>query len=1181
MDETEQSGPPPEIALLGDPSLRAGERRISLSVLDKPLALLVYLSMEQTRHSRSDLVALLWPGMERSAAFTNLSRTLYLLDERLAPLSLVGRNRSHLWWNAPSDPSGRDPVDARRLLSDRPPDGCARLHEPSLCEACRIDIEEKRLLVRGEFLEGVRLPSAPPFRRWVGEIREKISGRKEAFDLLLSGQKNGTDAILLPYVPISGNQRWERRQIALLCALTEAPDLDPTEILDRLRKWREKAESFVRDRDGWIAPFPGTGLLAFFGFPHAKEEALRQAAHAAREIRSAFLDLPALSGLSIRIALHAGEGVVDISRNIPDATGKRTWEASGCAREASPGTIVATAAALPLLSRHFRMEPQGSLPFSSDPSLSLHRLGEEKREILWNRLLLGRERELEELRDLWKSAMRGQRITVWITGPPGIGKSSLVAGFFREAAAFSPLPVLRKYECLPEHRERPFGPVIRFLRRLLDLPDRIGEGELRYRAERTLASMERPVSEELPLLLHILEGKGPWSTALAGLSPELLLSRIESFLLALLSRTLRGSPLLMAVEDLPWADHATIELLGKAHSHLSGDPALILLTSRTEKALAGLSLPPPDRILPVGPLSRLSSRKLVRALSPSPLSPEETGQVLDLAEGVPLFLAELVPALKDGNPAGLLPTTLQNLLDFRIGAMGEAKGLAQGAACLGQIFSEDQLLSLAKRMKIVPSGSPELLRPTIDELIEREILDEVRSGSERIFNFRHILLQEALLRSLSAPDRRRIHGCIAALLQEEVSPSGTVRPEVLADHLFRAGNSDAAIGMWMEAGERSAAMGAYPDAYVSLGKALEAARSGSPEPDAEREMEILMAMGPVALVVHGHGSAIVEEIYARARELSGPLEASPRTLPVLFGLWASVVTRTGPTASLPLLESLLKETPKLGGKWDRLRADYALGNTRFWQGDLAASEAALSNALSEPGEAPGISLAPYAEDRWVSVAAFMNFVLVLRGLFAEGQKWGERGLARARELDHSNSLGFIMAFRTCATLFMEEPERTSASARELLDLSERCGYLILKLLAMLALSWAEGTEEAAFRARSIVGNIGPVLSGMLPLFTMVEAGTMLRAGLAEEAIASARRGLGEADRTGTVVFDPELLRLEGEALLLQSSQNLEKSGHLFREAAERARKTGAVWFETKALRSLARRGSEETRTFPS
>lgn len=1166
---------PFELTLLGSPKFFCDGREQSLVLLDKPWALLVYLATDQKEHVREELAGLLWPGMPKAKARSNLSTTLYILAGRTGRPDLLKATRTHVQWvhaqESTKDASSQNPVDIADALSSAPPFGCDRLHSPTLCPRCQVQMASKRESLGKTFLDHALLPDIPPFVRWVESVREKVRIRAAELDRLLTGERETSSASSSHFV--------ENRHLTVLCAAPElSEDLPDDEILETLDPWKTAAEALISSRGGWVVQSREREVVAYFGYPVSLEEAPRQAAMAALSL-VAGPGIPGRERIRIRAGIHTGDTSCDVRRGIPDAAGRLLGEARIATSLARPGTVLVTDPTLLLLGERFLSEAQ-----EGPDKARYHRLvGETSlpRRAGPPQIFVGREAEMESLREAWKKTSRGLRQILWVTGEAGIGKSALIASFIRHVRGTP--SIVREYDCLPEHQGTPWAPIIRFLRRHLSFDDpSLTRSDRLYRAERYLLDLHLLPERDLPLLLHFLGETGRSSKEdkeLNLLSPDLLRTRIEAFLSDILSRLSDKSPLLAVFEDIHWADHATLSLIEKSLGHLPAVPMTMLFSSRETASLKALSIPPPDLVIPLGRLPRTAGSSLVSKISRRPLSPGELRTILDRGDGVPLYLSEMARMASSLSKEGI-PPTLRDLLASRIDAVDERhRDVLRAAAVLGLNFREDLLRSVLQEGGLSPDRSAAGLGKILSALADQGLVDR-ETEEPPSWSFHHALVREAVLSSLSAAARRSLHDRIANVLLREFPETLERSPGDAAPHLEAAGRLETAAIMWEKASERAAARGAWRDAFNHLEKALELVRK---TPDAfpkDRELGLLLAAGPIAVAIDGHGSATVAEIYHQAEKLSGATPGSSYVFPLQFGLWTTAFTRVGPLSARPLGESLLALGRQNGNRQECLRAGYALGATTFWTGELDYSGDRLREALQyaegrdKGGPAP--LLAAYAEDPVMGALAYQCWGLGLQGDPDRALLAADRAVARAEEISHPNSLGYALAFLTYLKILLQDPEGVERAARRSLELAGRYGYYQWELVARIALSYAAATRESLAECRTSVRNISSVLSGLPTIFFLAEAKTALRAGQISEARETVREGLEESRRTGASVFDPEFLRIEGEALFALDPKKRDEAADLFRTAIEKATASHAVLFAFRSALSLATILPEET-----
>jgi DNA-binding CsgD family transcriptional regulator len=388
-----------------------------------------------------------------------------------------------------------------------------------------------------------------------------------------------------------------------------------------------------------------------------------------------------------------------------------------------------------------------------------------------------------------------------VEGEPGIGKSALVAAGLEGAAGLGCL-VLRG--AADEF-------VGRFpLRVLLDCFAGCGIGEV--------AALAR----------------GEWGGVASG-SFDPVLAAMERLLDAV-DKLCAGSPVVLAVDDLQWADEPSLSLWGQLSRLVSQLPLLLVGAYRPEPQraeLAGLRrvLESGDGVvIGLGPLDREQTVALAGDLIGAPPGPRLAGLVVR-AGGNPLYVRELVDVLvregrlrvEPGVAAEVedegelpVPTSLRAAVADRIESMSEGtQQVVRLAALLGPEFSVAELATLFGR------PAPELADAMMEAYRAGVLVD---SGERTVF--RHPLIRQALYEAVPAGLRAALHRQAARALAEAGVPVDWV-----ADQLAASGVMDAwAVGWLVDNGEALVSRASQP--VIDL---LARAAEQVPQPDPRRE----------------------------------------------------------------------------------------------------------------------------------------------------------------------------------------------------------------------------------------------------------------------------------------------------------------------------------------------------------
>ncbi|HET7036518.1 MAG TPA: BREX system ATP-binding domain-containing protein, partial [Thermomicrobiaceae bacterium] len=415
-------------------------------------------------------------------------------------------------------------------------------------------------------------------------------------------------------------------------------------------------------------------------------------------------------------------------------------------------------------------------------------------------LLVGREREQELLRQQVERMLSGQGRLVLVSGEAGIGKSALVAAVADTARQQG--AVVLTGGCYDLAITPPYGPWL----------DALGG----YRPHDTLPN--------LPSWLRDL-------ASVTGTTSQEFFEQVRLWLTEIANQ----QPLVLVLEDLHWADGASLDLLRFVARRLDDLALLLVATWRDDEGTQPISPILPALIREAQPL-RIVLRRLNRAetrvlvAQRYRLANDERDALGDWvqrhAEGNPFFASEVLLALEhdgalsaDGdtwrfNPPHefSVPPLVRQVIEQRLGCLSEpTQQLLEHAAIIGQ---EPSLAFL----QAVADVSDEVLATALDESIAAQMLTAA-ALSEGTLRFRHALVRETLYQRQNAFRRRARHRRVATLLLNAPSPS----PVSLARH-FQAAGDPQAVTWLARAGERSLAVYAPHDAITSLTRAEELAQ---------------------------------------------------------------------------------------------------------------------------------------------------------------------------------------------------------------------------------------------------------------------------------------------------------------------------------------------------------------------
>lgn len=769
-------------------------------------------------------------------------------------------------------------------------------------------------LLRGSLAQ-LGLAPRPPLRPASGPEEEAARGREAEHRLVTIGfvQFRGSDAVI-------GDGGADR--------LGEALD----DLVDRVQhQCGEYGVTLVStdvDRDAGK-------IILVAGAPRATEFDEDNMLHVARSV----VDLA--SPLAIRVGVHRGRAYVgDVG-----TSWRRTWTVMGDATntaarvmgKAPVSGVLATTTVLDRTRLLFALDPLP--PFSvkgkRDP---LHAavvgapVGERAPALVEDVPLIGRETELATLVAALGEASAGRPAGVELVGEPGIGKSRLVQATLAEARGFRVVTIAAG----PYGIYSPYFAVRPALRDLLGLPPEGPDEETESVLRATVAQDLPELEEWLPLLGIPLGLRLEATERTAALAPEFARARLHAVTSRLLQSLLGAEPALLLLEDAHWLDEASADLLAFLLRVLRNGPRMVLLTRRPgtpRLTLAGL---PSSTVIELVPLDQAQARQLLIASLPEgdALGQEAMTRLLDRGGGNPLFLNELLVAVRAGGDTAEMPDTLEGLIGARIDQLDPAdRAVLREASILGVSVSVPLLEALV-------DDDPAL----VHERIRRLDAFLVEEGQGRL-RFRHALLRDAAYNALPFRLRRTLHARAADLLRTVGlrGDGSEAEAELLAVHEHAAQRWDRAWESSTAAGRRALDNGAPVEAMQFFRLAMDSARHLPDLPDAARR-ELAGTVAHAAQLAGDVDAAVAALRTARALARAEPLalaelcrrEGRLRERARHYGQALAWFTR-----GLRALESVEGHEAQL--LFNRLKA--ARGAARLRQGRLRAALPELHAAI--------------------------------------------------------------------------------------------------------------------------------------------------------------------------------------------------------------------------------------------
>jgi class 3 adenylate cyclase/tetratricopeptide (TPR) repeat protein len=597
--------------------------------------------------------------------------------------------------------------------------------------------------------------------------------------------------------------------------------LDPESLRMVMSRYFEQAVAVLERHGGTVNRFVGDEVMAVFGVPAVREDDALRAVRAAVELRACMssVDSGLGSGLEVRIGLNTGEVVASdlgAGRGFgvtgdPVSLGKRI-EQSAAAGEIMLGAttfalIAHAVRAAPLepvrvkgKSREVRMfrfesvaEDAGAIPRRDDAPL------------------IGRERELKLLRDLYVDVLRGGGARlITLIGEPGIGKSRLARTFLAGPDVEATVLIGR---CPPYGEGVTFWPLRELLRQ----------------AGRDEGVLTGPSHEVFAAVRHVLE------------------------------QMAREHPLAVVFDDIQWAEPTFLDFVEYLRDRLAAAPVLLICLGRPELAeLRPALLQPPAATLPLEPLSDADSELLLESLG-TPATARS--RITPAAEGNPLYIEQLAAIAEEYTTAGAMPGTIRGVLHERLDRLevGE-RAVLERASVTGRSFTLEAVLD------VTPPHERGKVRSSLLALTRKHFVRADTNVPDGGFRFHHALIRDAAYDGIPKATRADLHERTAARLADQAADEAVVGYHVEQSFMLRRdlGSVDAELGaragrLLRAAGEDAFRRTDLP-ATVSL---FERARALLPE---EEVAQLLPKLGEALFEAGKFGEAddVLAEVIDRA-----------------------------------------------------------------------------------------------------------------------------------------------------------------------------------------------------------------------------------------------------------------------------------------------------------------------------
>jgi class 3 adenylate cyclase len=1022
-------------------------------------------------------------------------------------------------------------------------------------------------------------------RKILRAIRELGGSSTATAENRATAAKPSVPAAMTVPVASAPDTTGERRYLTVMfCDLVGstgiAAKLDAEEWRDLVGSYLDAASAAVTDMGGQAKKL-GDGILAVFGYPLAHENDAERAARSALSIQRALADLNRKnvgSGkpeLKARIGLDTGPAVVDAAGEI---YGDVANIAARVQAQAEPAAVLITARVQRQVAGLFVAEDRGTHALKGVPEptalFKLVRASGGGRRAGQRQLtpLIGRDDEMTMLIRRWRRARAGDGQLVLIVGEPGLGKSRLIAEFH---AQLSDTPhTWVEWSCSQLLQNTPLHPIAEWGRARFGGADVPPERQLAD-LESSLTQVKLDPAELVPLLAPLLDMPLP-KGRMPALAGEELRRRQLAALINWITAGSRVQPVVLALEDLHWADPTTIDVLRGIAEHGALAPLFIVATTRPEFRTPW-SMRSHHGTISLAPLDRVQVRDMVGEISARhALSREVIEDVATRTGGVPLFVEEVTRLLLErGGESGIqvVPPTLQQSLMARLDRLGSAREVAHIGSVVGRGFSYGLLRAVA--------GMEDTeLQAALEKVADADIVLVQGLPPYSDYRFKHALIQDVAYENLLKSRRHALHRRVAETLRDQFADMAAAQPEVLAHHFTQAGLTDAAIEWWGKAGDQALHRSAFQEAISHLGKAIEMADKAG-DSAAGHRVKLQTDYGQALLWSKGYADKEAKAAFARAERLVSGVEDTAERLKIYYGQCLGNLLRGEYTSAQSLAEGLLDDAESEGRAQEAAFARRVLGLAHHMQGAFAEAQTLLEEALnsSEGSSKFGVGL-----DMDVAAKAYLSHTVWVRGEFARARSLITESVARAVAASDIPDQCTAYSFESVFAILQNDAATARGAAERLLAVAQEHGTKLFLMVGRIYGSWSrfwldrnsanQNEFQKALADYTAEGNKWqiPFCLGLLAAMQIETKG--------EEERAAARidEALALAQQTGEHWTDAFLHRIRGEILLKLNSANTAPAEDAFLTAIAIAQQQQAKAFELRAALSLAKLYQSTNRT---
>ncbi len=734
-------------------------------------------------------------------------------------------------------------------------------------------------------------------------------------------------------------------------------------------------------------------------------------------------------------------------------------------------------------------------------------------------VFVGRDADLAYLHSLFAKASSGQRQIVFVTGEPGIGKTTLIDAFLFGVRSHEKFGVEEEEESpnakvkmqnakVSETQSSALSPCLPPPRPLTPVPqigrgqciEHYGTGEAYLPILDALEQLCRASGGER--LVEILSRHAPtWLVQMPALlnatDLEALQRRVVGATRERMLREMAGAlevltteyTLVLVLEDLHWSDYSTLDLVSFVARRQLPARLMIIGTYRPENVMGQehplqtvkqeLQLHGHCEEICLAYLTPEDVEEYLAGQFPGTTLSAKLGEVVHhRTEGNPLFMVNVVNDLvgqgvivqQEGHwklvgelEKQAVPSGLQQFIEQQIARVGpEERAVLEAASVVGMEFSVAAVAAaLREEVPTVETCCEALARRS--QFLHANGVSEWPDGTAVArYRFLHALYQNVLYEQVSVGRRIGLHRQVGERLEAAYGNRTREIATELAVHFEQGRDVQRTVQYLWHAGENAVQQNAHVEAISLLNHAIELLQTLPDTPErAQQELGLYLLLRTPLASTKGYVAPEVEHAYRRAYELCQRVGGAPQLFMVLGGPYALHLLRAELPAAYRVAEERMRLTENLQFDLFLQVAHFSLGVPLFFMGDFTRARVHLeqSVALYKPQQLGAIG---HLYDPGVLSLSHVACVLWLLGYPNQALQWSQEMLTLARERSHPFSLAYALGWAARIYRLRGEQQTSQRLEEEWVALCTEYGFVHQLAMATISRGWGlaeEGRSE--------------------------------------------------------------------------------------------------------------------------